>query len=401
MMKSHLTAGDPARSRFSRRVGGITMSATKQMPIIAARVGGCVSLGQGVPSFATPAHVAEAVRRALAEDPATGKYSLQPGMPELRRAVSADLRAEKELEYDPDTEIAVTVGAMGALADAFLTLVDPGDEVIVPEPAYASYIEQIHLCEGIPVFVPLRSRDWGLDVDAVRAAVTPRTRAVVVCNPSNPTGGVFSAEDLAAVTECAIRHDFFVITDETYDYLVYDRPAPASPGRFPGARDRVIVINSFSKKYALTGWRVGYVAAAAPVMEQIMKVHDATAICAPTPGQYAALAALTGPRDMVRAMTAALRRRRDLAVARMERLHPAFDFVAPAGAFYLMARYRFTSMPSLELAVRLIEEARVVTVPGSSFGPHGEGHLRISFGGDEREIDQAFDRIEEWVKRHG
>lgn len=376
----------------------VEVSATKLMPVIAARVGGCVSLGQGVPSFATPPHVVEAVSRALREEPSCGKYSLQPGLPALRAAIAQGLARDKGLAYSPESEVCVTVGAMEALLCAMLAFVDRGDEVILPAPCYASHIEQVQLAEGLPVFVPLRPDDWGLDAEAVRKAITPRSRAIVLCSPGNPTGAVFNEADLAAVCELAVEHDLVVISDETYDYVTYGRPMPASPATLPAMRERTVVVNSFSKKYALTGWRVGYMAAAEPLMADLLKVHDASAICAPTPSQHAALAALTGPRAIVDEMRQALARRRELCCRRLDKLGDYFDYVAPQGAFYVMARYRFTDAPSMEVATRLIEEAHVITIPGGSFGPGGEGCLRLSFGGEEREIDEAFERIGRWVK---
>ncbi|MFO7596530.1 MAG: aminotransferase class I/II-fold pyridoxal phosphate-dependent enzyme [Desulfocurvibacter africanus] len=396
-MSRHM-AGQAPKTRGSRRVNLVEVSATKLMPIIAARVGGCVSLGQGVPSFATPPHVVEAVSRTLREDPASGKYSLQPGMPALRKAIASVLDREKGLRYSPESEIAVTVGAMEALLCAILAFVDRGDEVILPAPCYASHIEQVQLAEGVPVFAPLRRADWSLDAEAVRRAITPRTKAIVLCSPGNPTGAVFDEADMAAVCELAMAHDLLVISDETYDYVTYGRPMPTSPATYPGMRERTVVINSFSKKYALTGWRVGYMAAAEPLMADLLKIHDASAICAPTPAQHAALAALSGPQDVVDEMRQALERRRDLCCRRLDELSDYFDYVAPGGAFYIMARYKFIDAPSMEVATQLIEEARVITIPGGSFGPGGEGHLRLSFGGEESEIEEAFARIGRWVK---
>lgn len=391
-------AGQAPKTRGSRRVNLVEVSATKLMPIIAARVGGCVSLGQGVPSFATPPHIVDAVSRTLREDPASGKYSLQPGMPALRKAIASVLDREKGLRYSPESEIAVTVGAMEALLCAILAFVDRGDEVILPAPCYASHIEQVQLAEGVPVFASLRRADWSLDAEAVRRAITPRTKAIVLCSPGNPTGTVFDEADMAAVCELAMAHDLLVISDETYDYVTYGRPMPTSPATYPGMRERSVVINSFSKKYALTGWRVGYMAAAEPLMADLLKIHDASAICAPTPAQHAALAALSGPQDVVDDMRQALERRRDLCCRRLDELRDYFDYVAPGGAFYIMARYKFSDAPSMEVATRLIEEARVITIPGGSFGPGGEGHLRLSFGGEESEIEEAFARIGRWVK---
>jgi aminotransferase len=385
--------------RVSRRVRRIPVSATKAMPVLADKIGGCVSLGQGVPSFPTPPYVVEAVCNALRDNAASGKYSLQPGLLALREAIARSLQAEKGIYADPHTEIGVTVGAMEALLAAILTLIEPGDEVVLPSPTYASYIEQVMLADGVPVFAPLRSSDWGLDLEAVAAAITSRTRAVMLCNPSNPTGAVCPEAEVRALAELVRTRDLVLIYDETYDFLCYDGPSPLSPAALPGLAERVISVFSFSKKYAMTGWRVGYFTAPRSIMPEIMKVHDVAAICAPTPSQCAALAALGGPPGHAAEMKAALARRRDLCCRRLDALGGAFDYVRPQGAFYVMARYRFTDALSRDVALQLLEEARVITVPGGSFGPGGEGHLRLSFGGTEAEIETAFDRIEQWLQR--
>ena len=221
---------------------------------------------------------------------------------------------------------------------------------------------------------------------------------IVLCNPSNPTGGVYQDGDIKAVAALALKNDIFIISDETYDYLLYDRKLPVSPAQLPELAGRTIVINSFSKKYALTGWRVGYAAAPRPIMDQLMKILDATAICAPTPGQIAALAALNGPQEPFLNMVRELEKRRALVMKRLDDLAEWFEYVPPAGAFYLLAGYRFSTAPSYDLAVRMIREARVITIPGGTFGPGGEGRLRLSFGGEENELEEAFDRLEKWVK---
>ena len=215
---------------ISRRVAQITISAIKEMPLIASKVGGCVSLGQGIPSFPTPPHIIEAVYRKMREDPDAGKYTLGPGMPELRQAVALQLSRQIGRAVDPDKEICITVGAMEALSAAVLTVVDRGDEVILPSPNYASHIEQVLLAEGTPVFVPLLEGNWQLDVDGMRRAITPRTKAIILCNPHNPTGANFAEADLRHLAELVIANDLFVICDETYDFLVYDGQSPsASP----------------------------------------------------------------------------------------------------------------------------------------------------------------------------
>jgi aminotransferase len=390
-----------ARAAISRRVQRIKISATKEMPMIAARVGGCVSLGQGVPSFSPPEHVLEAVFAALRAEPSASKYSLQPGMPELRRAVAGQLLAEKGLASDPNSEIAIMVGAMEALLCAMLTLLDPGDEALVPEPYYPSHVEQIVLAEGTPVFVPLRAEDWGLDIEAMRRKVTARTKLIVVNSPHNPTGAVFDAADLRKLAEFALEHELYVICDDTYDYLTYDGRTAFSLASIPELRERLILVSSFSKRYALTGWRVGYVFAPAPLLAELLKVHDCATICAPTPAQHAALAALQGPQDAFVGFREALQRRRDLICDRLDALadSPAqISYVRPEGAFYVMARYDIPGLRSRDAAVRLIREAKVIAIPGGSFGASGASHLRLSFGGAEEELNEACDRMARWFE---
>jgi len=386
---------------LSKRVQQIKISATKEMPMIAARVGGCVSLGQGIPSFGTPEHVIAAVAKALRDDPAAGKYSLQPGMPALRQAAAELLRVEKGLPANAETEVAITVGGMEGLLCAMLTLIGPGDEVIVPEPFYPSHVEQVLMAEGTPVFAPLSRLDWSLDVEAVAAAITPRTKAIIISSPHNPTGAVFAKADLLKLAELALRHNIFVICDDTYDALTYD--GPDGPGNafslasLPELRHLLVGVFSFSKRFALTGWRVGFLWAQEPLMAQMLKIHDAAAICAPTPSQIAALASLTGPQDIFEEMKTKLEARRDLLCAGLDELGGKFTHIRPAGAFYVMAKAEFPVVDSRTLAIRLIEEARVITIPGGAFGPGGEGHVRLSFGGDETEISESLRRIGAWL----
>lgn len=384
---------------ISQRVSQINISAIKEMPLIASKVPGCVSLGQGIPSFATPPHIVEAVSKAMRDLPESGKYTLGPGMPELREAIVHRFQSERGMIVDPDREICVTVGAMEGLSAAILTVVDRGDEVILPSPNYASHIEQVLLAEGIPVFAPLLEADWQLDPEAVRRAITPRTKAIVLCNPHNPTGANFSEKALRSIAEMAVQHDFFIICDDTYDFLVYDGETHFSLTMIPELKDRIIAAFSFSKKYAMTGWRVGFVCASEGLLDQIMKVHDAVAICAPTLSQHAALAALGGPQDCVGAMRATLQDRRDLVCERLDRMREFFSYVKPHGAYYLMMKYRERGVDSMTFALRLLHEARVITIPGAAFGPAGENHIRISFGGTEAELEEAFDRIESWIER--
>lgn len=386
----------------THRVSRIKISATKQMPMIAAKVGGCVSLGQGVPSFSPPPHVLAAVCQALTEDPAVHRYSLQPGDLRLRAAIAGQLRRERGLTVDPETEVAVFAGGMEALLCAMLAVVEEGDEVILPSPCYPSHVEQVLLAGGRPVFVPLDPATFALDPADLARAVGPRTKAIIVTSPSNPTGCLLSESALRAVADLALAHDLFIVSDETYDVLVYDDPVPSRLTSLPtlaDIRDRLILVFSCSKRYALTGWRVGYAVAPAKLLHDMLKVHDCATICAPAPAQVAALAALTGPQEPFQAFVTELAARRDLTCERLDRLADFFTYVRPRGAFYVMARYRFSSEPSHDLAVRLIKEAQVITIPGGAFGPGGEGALRLSFGGSREELTEAFDRIERWLRK--
>lgn len=381
----------------SQRVKQISISAIKEMPLLASKIGGCVSLGQGIPSFPTPPHIVDAVCRVMREDHDAGKYTLGPGMPALRRAIADSMTARLDRPVDPDSQICVTVGAMEGLLAAILTLVERGDEVILPSPNYASHIEQVLLAEGIPVFAPLATADWQLDVEAIRQAITPKSKAIVLCNPHNPTGANFSEQALRDLAKVVQANDLYVISDETYDFLVYDDQPQFSLTSLPELRERMVATFSFSKKYAMTGWRVGYVYAPERLLDQIMKIHDAAAICAPSLSQHAALAALHGPQGCVDEICAALRTRRDLVCERLDRLGDCFDYVKPQGAYYLMAKYKFPGVSSMEFALRLLREARVVSIPGAAFGPAGESHIRLSFGGAEADLNEAFDRMTRWL----
>ena len=390
--------------RIAKRVARITVSAIKQMPVLASKVDGAVSLGQGIPSFGTPSFVTEAVIRALREDDRIGKYSLQPGLPELKKEIACHLTRTKSTAVDPETEVFVSCGAMEALAAAIATVVDRGDEVLIPSPNYASHIEQILFAEGVPVFVPLiEENGWRLDIDAFKRAVTPRTKAILICNPMNPTGTVFSGDDIRAIAGLAVDRNLFVIADEAYDFLVYDQLPHSSFVSIPELKQRLVAAFSFSKMYCMTGWRVGYLYGPSYLIDQVLKVHDAFAICAPTISQYAALAALRatngtdGEGDRFkRDLVAALDARRRLACARLDRVPGLFSYQRPQGAYYVFPRIVPHSVTSMDLALRLLYEAKVISVPGAAFGPTGEGHVRLSFGGTEEEINEAFDRIEEW-----
>jgi aminotransferase len=393
---------------IARRVAQISVSAIKQMPVLASRVEGCISLGQGIPSFATPSFIREAVIEALRKDEAIGKYSLQPGLPALKEAIADRMRQTKGVTVDPEREMFISCGGMEALAGGLASIVERGDEVLLPSPNYASHIEQILFAEGVPVFVPLLEEEgWRLNVDGFRKAVTRRTKAIVICNPMNPTGAVFSREDLTALADLALSRNLFLIADEAYDFLVYDDLPHFSLASIPELKDLLIACYSFSKMYCMTGWRVGYMVAGARIINQVLKVHDAFAICAPTISQVAALAALraTNGQDgegdkFIRHLVRALASRREVTCSRLDGLPHLFRYEKPKGAYYVFPRIVPEGLGSMDLALKLLYEAKLITVPGSGFGPTGEGHIRLSFGAAEEDLHRAFDRMETWAERY-
>jgi aminotransferase len=395
-------------SGISRRVARISVSAIKQMPVLASKVEGCISLGQGIPSFATPSFIIEGVIEALRREDWVGKYSLQPGLPALKQAVARRLKETKGISVDPETELFISCGAMEALAAGLATVIERGDEVLLPSPNYSSHIEQVLFAEGTPVFVPLiEEAGWRLDVRGFEKAVTKKTKAILICHPMNPTGALFSKEDLRALAEIAIERNLFVIADEAYDFLVYDGLAHFSLSSIPDLKKNLLACYSFSKAYCMTGWRVGYMYATGRLIDQVLKVHDAFAICAPTISQVAALTALQGTngRDgagdqFMGQLVEALDSRRKITCERLDRLSHIFAYQKPRGAYYVFPEILIEGIGSVDLALKLLYEAKVVTVPGNGFGPTGEGHIRLSFGSTENEIHEAFDRMESWAERH-
>jgi aminotransferase len=389
---------------IATRVSQITVSAIKQMPLLASEIGGCVSLGQGIPSMNTPAFILESIVNELHNNLQIGKYSLQPGLPELKQAIAADLKRTKKVgDIDAQNEIFISCGGMEALATGITTIVERGDEVILPSPTYASHIEQVLFAEGQPRFVPLiEELGWKLDIDGMRKAISKKTKAIILCNPVNPTGTVFSETDLRAIAEIVLENDLFLVLDEAYDFLVYDNTPYFSLISMPELKEHIICAGSFSKRYCMTGWRVGFMYASAQIIRQALKVHDAFAICAPTISQYAALAALratdgkNGLGDQsIKLLIDTLTRRRNLVCERLDRLEELFSYVSPQGSYYVFPKLK-TNNSSIDFALKLLHEARVITIPGNAFGPTGEGHLRISFGAAEEELNEAFNRIEKY-----
>jgi aspartate/methionine/tyrosine aminotransferase len=385
----------------SRNVAGITISAIKEMAMRSAKVPGAASLAWGLPSFRTPGYIRRAVEAALEADPEIGKYALPDGLPELRRAVVDEHLAATGIAVDPDRNVMITAGNMQGLNALFHVVIDPGDEVIVTDPGFASHFQQIRLCGGEPVYWRLdEARGWRLDVDALPGLIGDRTKAIVLVSPSNPTGTIFSEDDLRRVGEIARARDLLILLDDPYSHFTYENRARYfNLAAVAEMTDHIAYLFTFSKTYAMSGWRLGYMIVPEALKREVLKVHDATIICTPRISQVAGVAALTGDQSHLAEFEAILARRRDLICARLDRLAHVFTYVKPEGAYYVFPRIVADHADSTDFAIRLLEDAKVTVTPGSAFGPTGAHHVRMAYCVDEETIETAFDRLEAYFGR--
>ena len=357
-----------------------------------------VYLQIGEPDFDTPLHVREAAKRAL--DAGETHYAPFAGIPALREAIAADVTARKGFAADP-SQVFVTVGGKGVMLYAILGLVDPGDEVIVPDPGYPIYESLTRFVGATPVPIPIRmANDFRLDVDELASLVTPRTRVLVINSPANPTGGLLTRSDLEAIAELANRHDLWVLTDEIYGRILYDDAEHVSIASLPGMAERTIVLDGFSKTFAMTGWRLGYAVVPPSLVATYSQLIINTISCAPTFAQMGAVEALTGPQDDVDAMVREFRARRDLVVDGLNTI-PGFECRRPVGAFYVFPSIGGTGLSGAELADRLLHEAGVCVLAGSAFGGFGGDHIRISYATSRENITEALARIRTFVEGLG
>jgi aminotransferase len=381
---------------ISHAVSGVPLSGIKEMAILGARYPDALSLTWGLPSFQTPGHIRAAVAEALESDPDIGKYALPNGLPELRHLVAENHRALTGVEVDADENVFISAGNMQGMNSLFRAILDPGDEIIVTDPGFASHIQQIRIHGGTPVHWALdEDRGWQPNLDSLPALVTPRTKAIVIVSPSNPTGIVYSESDLMALGEFAMEHGILIFIDDPYSHIVYDDTVPffnlASQAQFS---DQLVYLFSFSKIHAMSGWRLGYTILPDWLRGEVLKVHDATMICAPRISQVAGIAALSGSKEHMHEFKTILTRRRKLIFDRLDRLPHVFEYVKPDGAYYVFPRIVTEHESSKEFALRVLNETHVAVTPGSAFGPGGEHHVRLAYCVDDDTIDQAFDRIE-------
>jgi len=386
------------RALFSQRVQQIEKSAIHEMTRLSKEIDDVAFLSWAKPTSGTPDHINRAAIQAI-EQGLAGGYSPSDGLAELRQEIIAKLQRDNQVEATI-SQILVTVGAIEGLAAAVMAAIDPGDEVILPSPTYSTHIRQVQMASGIPVLVPLLEDDgFALDTEAIQRAITPRTRAILFCTPSNPTGTVFAEPALRELARLALAHDLMLITDEAYEYFVFDDHKHFSLASMPEMARHVISCFTFTKTYAMTGWRIGYLHAHDDWIPQIRKAHIPIAICAPVVSQYAALAALRGPQACVDEFRRHYRTTRDLMCQRLDALPDVFSYQKPGGSYLMFPRILAEEgRDSTSFCKRLLREARVSTTPGIAFGPTGESHLRLSFCVPEETINKAFDRIERFVQ---
>ena len=381
------------RPLTNTKVSKIPASGIRRFFDLAGNLEGAISLGVGEPDFVTPEAFREAAIRSITEGKT--KYTSNYGIKPLRDVIVEHTAKLRGVRYDADREVIVTVGVSEAVDLALRATLNDGDEVVVADPSYVAYVPGIILAGGVPVPVPtVESEDFRLTSGALAAAITPRTRAILLGFPNNPTGAVLTKEDVAGIAALAQKHDLLVYADEIYDRLVYGTEH-RSILDVPGMKERTIYLAGFSKSYAMTGWRVGYACAPAEVIEQMMKIHQYTVMCVPTAAQYAALEALrNGEADVQRMVNAYDERRRYMWKRFNDMGLHCFE---PRGAFYCFPNITSTGLTDDQFCEQLLKREKVVVVPGNAFGERGKGHVRACYASSMAQIHEACDRIERFI----
>ena len=386
---------------INRRVADVPPSGIRKFFDIVTQMPGAISLGVGEPDFVTPWSIRDAAIQSI-EDGQT-QYTSNWGLESLREKIAAYLRMRYRVAYSPKDEILVTVGASEGIDLALRALVCPGDEVLIPEPSYVSYAPCVTFANGVAVPVKTNAADcFALTPEALRAAITEKTKALILPYPNNPTGGIMEKADFEAIAEVLKDTEIMVISDEIYSELTYGGRTHVSFAAIDGMFDRTITLNGFSKAFAMTGWRMGYACAPAPIAKLMCKIHQFTMLCAPIQGQAAATEALRSGKDNNYASVAKMR---DVYDRRRRMMHTAFnnmglDCFEPLGAFYVFPCIKSMSMTSDEFCEKLLLEQKVATVPGTAFGDSGEGYIRCSYATSTEKIAEALRRIELFVKQH-
>ena len=380
--------------KISRQVAGIPRSGIRDFFELVQGRDDVISLGVGEPDFATPWHIREAAIYSLEKGHTS--YTSNLGLMSLRKEINRYVNDFFHVDYDPASEILITVGVSEAIDLALRALIDPGDEVIYHTPCYVSYLPSIRLAYGVGVDVPTAKRDdFALKAEMLEAAITPKTRVLMLNFPTNPTGAVMPDDELKKIAALCIKHDLIVITDEIYSELRYDEQEHLSIASLPGMRERTILLHGFSKAYSMTGFRLGYACAPAPLIEAMMKIHQYAMLCAPITSQAAALEALQNGDAAMNEMRESYHHRRDFTVKRLNEM--GIDCHAPGGAFYVFPDIRPTGLSSKDFATKLLEAENVAAVPGDAFGSAGEGFLRCCYATSFDELKIAMSRMERFL----
>lgn len=384
-------------SYLAQRVATLKPSGIRKFFDIVATMDDVISLGIGEPDFTTPSPIIEAGIKSL--QAGETHYTSNHGMIELRQEVALHLLSSHGVTYDPKNEVLITVGVSEALYLAMTAILDPGDEVLIPSPCFVAYPAEVILAGGVPIEIPTYAKDGFMPRgEFLENAITPRTKAILIGYPNNPTGAVATPEALLEIARIVNKHDLIVISDELYDQLVYEVEHVC----FPTLLDmwqRTILLGGFSKNYAMTGWRIGYACAPANILQGLVRVHQYTIMSAPTTAQYAALAALRDGEYAVAEMRNKYNQRRKLIVEGLNSL--GLSTFEPHGAFYAFPNIKASGMDEDTFAQLLLEEEKVAVVPGTAFGPGGEGHVRCSYATDYEKIEEAIRRMERFMQHHG
>lgn len=384
------------RNPLADKVAGIKPSGIRKFFDIASEMKDAISLGVGEPDFDTPWHIRDEGIYSLEK----GKtfYTSNAGLKELREEIAAYLYRKQGIRYEhPLKEILVTVGGSEAIDIGFRAMINPGDEVLIPQPSFVSYEPCAVMAGAVPVIINLKAEnEFRLTAEELEAAVTDKTKILVLPFPNNPTGAIMERKDLESIAEVILKHDIYVMSDEIYSELSY-KEKHVSIAQIPGMKERTILINGFSKAFAMTGWRLGYACGPEPIIEQMTKIHQFAIMCAPTTSQYAAIEALkNGDEDVAEMCTAYNQRRRFLVHAFQEMGLECFE---PYGAFYIFPSVKEFGMTSEEFAMKFLEEEKVAVVPGTAFGDCGEGYLRISYASSLENLKESMTRLKRFIGR--
>ncbi|MGI0091198.1 MAG: pyridoxal phosphate-dependent aminotransferase [Nitrososphaerales archaeon] len=386
----------------SRRSKILGLSGIREIFEKAQKIPDVIRLEFGEPDFDTPENIKAAAIEAIRNGKT--KYSSSSGITELRYAIAAKMKRENGVDYDPAREVVVSAGATAAINLALLATLDAGDEILVPDPGWATYVHAVNIAGAKPVPYALReSAGYALELENLETLVTPKTKAMLLNTPSNPMGSILSRKNLKEVSNFAIEHGLFVLSDEVYEKFLYQdresigRNEHVSIASMDEMKDLTVTINAFSKTYAMTGWRIGYAAASEPIASAMTKINAAASSCVSTINQYAALEALNGPQDSVTNMISAFAKRREILVGGLNEFQ-GFKCSMPNGAFYAFPNIKQTGFSSYQLAMKIIEEAHVAVVPGSAFGKEGEGYLRVAYANSVENIQEALKRMKKALK---